>query len=72
MNTEPTLTMLQQMHSYAKWAEESGSYYGHRETFWTRHESIKSWLEQQIARHQKRESRPSRKQQVIPKGSRRG
>jgi len=43
-------TMLAQIASYADDCEQTGWYYGNKERFWKRHEAIKAWLRQELAR----------------------
>lgn len=43
-------TMLAQIASYADDCEQAGWYYGNKERFWKRHEAIKAWLQQELAK----------------------
>lgn len=43
-------TMLAQIASYADDCEQAGWYYGNKAQFWKRHEAIKAWLRQELAR----------------------
>jgi len=41
---KPTITMIDQLLEYCKWAERSGIYYGDKPQFVKRHEKIIKWL----------------------------